>query len=464
MNRKIVFSIIFLFLIFFALNLSAEEKNNTDQTKKDLTEKEDKKEINSLEKERRDTLRYGISSEISEVLDALKKEKNNHLNSEVITLFNQNIQEEVKIKALQLFSELKDSSLKEQSLQILKQSEENEIGGDLLRAVLDYLEAIEAKDSAGAVYEMVTHNNNAVARKAILVLAEIGSDAEAEKLKKNFQDPDFNDQLKEYIILFWGETQYAGAEEILLEILDDETEKNVWRQYAAEALGRLQAEKALPKLEKLSKDADPLMRAYAFSALAYFISEKAFTMLLQGLRDDHWRVRSTAIKAIGKAKRAEAVDVLIYKAKNDPEQKIKLEAVQALSSIGNEKALGFLQEYLQKKYNPLTVRQTVCNQLINDHLEQSIPVLEKIIEKEWKEKEPQLLLQIANQLSAEKNPNLERVFLRLLNHEDYLARLAAIKGIKHNHFIALKGRLEELQKTNQPLIIKKALKSCLESL
>ena len=77
-----------------------------------------------------------------------------------------------------------------------------------------------------------------------------------------------------------------------IRIVNDEEENSFVRMYAAEALGKMKKEDAVPILVKMFEEGDPNMRQYCVKGLSNFSNnEDAKAVILQGIRDEHYKVR-----------------------------------------------------------------------------------------------------------------------------------------------------------------------------
>ena len=76
---------------------------------------------------------------------------------------------------------------------------------------------------------------------------------------------------------------------------------------------------------------------------------EAKATVIQGIRDEHWRVRQEAIRTVKENDNKDAVPYLIYRAKNDSEKLIKEESLAALAALNTDEGHEFLISQLQDK-------------------------------------------------------------------------------------------------------------------
>ena len=119
--------------------------------------------------------------------------------------------------------------------------------------------------------------------------------------------------------------------------------------YACDSLGKIQDDRAIPVLKKAFSEKDALIRAYAAHALASFNLSSVIDVLIQGLKDSNWKVRFHCTTALANKDAIAAVDILKYKAKKDPVDKVRIEAIKTLGEIGTKACFDFIRELFYKK-------------------------------------------------------------------------------------------------------------------
>ena len=135
----------------------------------------------------------------------------------------------------------------------------------------------------------------------------------------------------------------------LSDICQDEEENSFVRMYAAEAIGAMKKPESLPILIDLFESGDPNFRVYVIKGISNYDSAEAKKVIIQGIKDAHWKVRQESIEAVERMNITEAVPYIIYRAKNDPENVIKEKAYQALSKLNSSEANDYLLETVTSK-------------------------------------------------------------------------------------------------------------------
>jgi HEAT repeat protein len=122
------------------------------------------------------------------------------------------------------------------------------------------------------------------------------------------------------------------------------------RRDTVNALGKIGSEKAVEHLIQTLKDRDIDVRRDAVNALGKIGSEKAVEHLIQTLKDRDIDVRRDAVNALGKIGSEKAVEHLIQALKNQ-DFFVRRDAVKALGKIGSEKAVEHLIQELKEQNN-----------------------------------------------------------------------------------------------------------------
>ena len=466
--RRIVALSVFGFFIFCTVH-SLFSDNNEEDTSSRSSEavKEREEDVKTLFEERKEILAYGIESEVVELLKTLAEEENTKLSEDVYSLLTMSLGEDVNKAIFAYFTAIHYTEAWDKATGILKNHED--YGRDLLLEVIEYLSIFEDKAFAKHLYPLVDHSNDSIASKA---LKTIGLDQKSNKEKyiedllEKLDSDDFPSQLKPEILLALGSMKADAARQKLETIVLDENEESTWRRYAADALGKIGNPESLQVLNDAYETDDVYLRSYILYAIGQYDTAESKAFLLKGLRDSFWRSRVVAAKALGELQYSEAVPILVYKAKNDPENKVKIEAIQALGAIGNAKAVEELRDFYTSKKYSLEIRKSALLTLTNHHTESSVNVFKEIIQKEWgtNQSRPNILMETVKALSKQTSPALKEIFLLLLDHPHYIVTMLAIRGIQKNGFTELKGRIESLTEEGNSKPVRKTAADALESL
>ena len=165
------------------------------------------------------------------------------------------------------------------------------------------------------------------------------SEALVAKLKK-FLDPNTPVDLLVYVY-----EAFAGSQdEEVRKRVESDLDSTVMprRAAAARSIGRLLGTRALPKLNQLLVDGNPLIRQLAAEALGDLSQAESVEVLERSLRDTERDVRLSVIKALAKIHDKSVVGVasfVIY----DTDPEIKKTAILAVCNVNHESSLPILR-------------------------------------------------------------------------------------------------------------------------
>ncbi|MBI9108747.1 MAG: HEAT repeat domain-containing protein [Spirochaetales bacterium] len=451
---KIIIFISVLFMLF-SFSITAEE---TSQPAAD----EKKDEIQSLNEERREILKYGIDSELISLLAKLQDEENKELSADVGAIYASTLNPDIMKAAVEYFISIEYPDAVPSAEKILGNWEDQNY--DTLSSALRYISEYPGKDSEQLISKLLDHENKSLASAAIAAIGKCGSEETAQLLLDYLDDDEFPDELKPSLIRALGDMESESALDTLIEILEDVDEEKSWRWTACEALGKIRHEDALPAINKALIDKDTYLRAYAIKALAGFDSAGVEETIIQALRDSFWRVRVAAAEALGKKKSIDSVGILIYKAKKDPENNVKLAAIAAIGEIGGREGLDFLQDIYSKNTTAQSIRTKAAEIIIEKDLQASLEIIKKVVAEEWEKDSSVILSYTCKFLSKAEHPGLKEIFARMLDHNDVAIKIYGVRGVQLNRISDQKERLESLTKEGVNNAVRKAALSALENL
>jgi HEAT repeat protein len=415
----------------------------------------------------REILKFGIDSEIIEVIQLIKKGEVNSLERELIEVLSKSLNSDVRIAVLDYFREAKNRAARDVSVVLL--SEYDDLANSLIIALLNYLSEIGASEGTTLMVELVDHFEVGVAAAAIKALGKqtLGSrkkDEIVEMLLERINDEEFETALKQEAILSLGSLKSQRAVDDLIELMAESTEDMVARMYAADALGKIGDARAIDPLKNLFAEEDALLRAYAASALANFNPDQVVDYLIQGLRDSNWKVRVASAEGLTKSSSAKAIDILVYKAKKDPVQKVRTAACEALGKIGSPRSLQSLRDLYSDETLNAEVRIACLDVLVERDLGRSIGTIKAVVQKQIDSSQPvaRILELTALRLGQAKSPALKPIYRMLFSSKNLAARVHAIRGILHNRFADMKGLLTEASKEDPHAGVRREARVALE--
>ncbi len=372
MNKKIKFispkNFIFIFILLlsyqeaiFSADIIKSEKNNSKINKSNPgTSKRNEKSKNSkkddkkkeLEKEKKKaayiekTLNYGLQSERKEAINKIKLIKNKKLQHKLVKKLIEIIETEnnpdIRIKAIYAVGELNAS----EGIESITKNIYDEVEDVAIAAVyaLKRLNAISAKDK---LINMLKKQDFSKDSNLILALLETLGKFRAkeiiamaiEKIKENKTST----MAREALIIFLGRLESNEPKNFLISLYKDRDENLQTRSYAVNSLANLGIREASETIKDVLEEINSYpfkkrkrfynLKIYSIAALARLGDKDAIPVLMNSLKSDNAKVRLMAIKLIKELKDKRTIDILKYKIKYDPNQKVRREAEKVLKLI-----------------------------------------------------------------------------------------------------------------------------------
>ncbi len=379
------------------------------------------------------TIKYGVPSEISTLIDELIKNDDPRFTEEIYDVFQVSKNTVIKQKALSYFKQQEDPCLEDYAVEVLNDPYEEK--GDLVKACFQYISAVKTKEAIPAVLALIESENENYFNDAIAAIGEIGGPSEAMFLVEYLERDDLSDAQRQTLMRTCGKMHAVQTWDKMVEIAEDEDENLYVRMYAAEALGLMEKKESIPVLTSLFSENDPNLRQYVIKGLSHFPDVvEAKETIIQGIRDEHWRVRQEAIKTARENKMDDAVPFLIYRAKNDSEKVIKEEAYTSLAVINTDDGNDFMIEQLaDKKLGDATKKKIIEVLLKEGHAgEKEILALAEECLKDDKRKD--LRYAIGKELAKYENESCNDICLKYLESKDSTTQSLGLDMYKTNKF------------------------------
>jgi HEAT repeat protein len=422
----------------------------------------------SLEEQRRDTIRYGIDSEISDLLDKLTTEKEGRYNEDLLGFLKSSRGAKLRTGVLNLFAYLEWKGAEEPAMAIVQDRDNQD--PDLVAAALSYLAAARSKEALKFTDAIIKEDNKKLLPSLVKLMGRTGGEAEEKLLLDWFDGDTATPALKEEAIKALGEIGSAKAAVRLAKLAEDPEGGKVPRMYACAALAKIKDESAVPSIVKAANDADPNVRSAAVEALGSFAESssaagsEAKEALVQALRDSFPKARIAACKAVASAKVTDAMPFLKYKARNDPERSVKIEALRALATLGGGDADAFLRERLEDKRESPEMRALCFGLLARYDPSGSMESLSSRLQAEAAEKDRSFYTSLAREVAnADKAPDIGKLARILIADKEYLIRIAGIEWARKNKSADLRADLERLASSDASDAIRKRAAEALKS-
>lgn len=410
----------------------------------------EKDEGKTAVEDKANTIKYGIPSEISTLIDELIKNDDPRFTEEIYDVFQITQNNTIKEKILNYFAKLEDPCIEDYAVEVL--NDPYDLKGDLVKACFQYISAVKTKDAIPAVLALIESENDSYFNDAIATIGEIGGPSEAMFLVEYLERDDLSDAQRQTLMRNCGKMHAVQTWSKVVEVAEDEDENLYVRMYAAEALGLMEKKESVPVLTELFTENDPNLRQYVIKGLSHFPDViEAKETIMQGVRDEHWRVRQESIRTAKENKLTDAMPYLIYRAKNDSEKVIKDEAYAAVAALDTKEGNDFLVSQLEdKKVGDATKKKVVEVLLKEGHAgENEILALAEECLNDDRRKD--LRYAIGKELAKYENSAYKKICLAYLGSKDSTTISLGLDMYKTNKFSEAESVMRDMyaeKKTN----------------
>lgn len=398
----------------------------------------------------RKTIQYGLPSEISELIDKLTKNEDPRFSEEIYDVFQVTKSTAIKEKVLKYFTKQEDPCLEDFAVDLLNDPYDEK--NDIVKASFQYISAVKTKEAIPAVLSLIESENENYFNDAIAAIGEIGGPSEAVFLVEYLDRDDLSDAQRQILMRTCGKMHAVETWERLVEILEDEDENTYVRMYAAEAIGLMEKKESVPVLVEAFTATDPNLRQYVIKGLVNFPKVvEARETILQAIRDEYWRVRQEAIKAVKELELEDASPFLIYRIKNDSEKVIKEEAIKTLAFLNTDDGNEFLVSQVTDKKVGDASKKKIIEVLLKEGHAGEKEILELADTCVTDDKRKDLRYAIGKELAKYENSHFEDICLKYLESKDTTTISLGIDIYKSNKFHSAEAKMRSLydeKKTN----------------
>lgn len=385
----------------------------------------------------RNTVRYGIDSELSSVMDRLRENDSDQLNDALYERFQSTLSDSVKQEILRFYTDMEYSGAEEAARTIVEEFRQRPT--ELVLQAIRYLTqgvAEISQESRNAVRTLIQDASGRLATAAVRGLGRVGTEEDARYLVELLQQRTTVPDIRNEAILALGEMEYAGATEQLRELASDRDGSVTTRRYAIDSLGKIRDEAALSTLRELASSQNTQIRVQTTNALANFENEEVTELLISLLRDSNAIVRTEALKALAdRSPRDDGTAAIRYKATNDPEASVQAEAMRTLVKIGEANAVAQVASDPDARGS---ARSRAITALAEAQDGIAAEALRQVIEEEIDATTPALTTQLARTLAqrSDLTDTIRPVLERLLEHPNRTVQLYALQAVARSELVS----------------------------
>jgi len=395
--------------------------------------------------ERTAVLRFGIESEVLDLVKALRQEKTADYRDLLVGAYANARNDDLKEQLLLLFLDQKDNGLEAQAVAELAAPEKK--ANSLLLNAVSYLTELKSTAVKDTLVTLMSGKNKVLALGAIRALGKLQATDKTDELIKLYNDAETDPNFRPDLIWTFGEMKATPAVDLLLKEYDENESQPLLRKALLEALGKIGDSRGWPKVQDALADKNTDVRAAAVAALAAFPGQADLGPLLtSALRDTAPAVRLSGATAAKAAVLPALKDLLLYRVRKDPDPKVKVEALRAVAAYddGPTQVLAVLAD----RKTDVTVWREALALTLDKKFPGALEVLQKVVAEDVKDKFGGLSGTIAVQTLPQRDTY--RVLYGLILASDKVpVRQAALRAIGLGAFREFEPTLKTLAAKDQ---------------
>lgn len=448
MDKKLI---IFFILFTFCLYSEQIKEPTSDNTKN-----------YSYIEELKNSLEYGIDNEVitllKEVGDTLKEE----FYPKVLERYKNANLLQTKIEFVNFFGKLRNNP------QFVIDTLYNDASNDYIEkqlniALINTLSKIGGEREAKLIIEMLDNEDNVIKITAADAISKMKikgvTSLILNRLKLAEESPEkyLVSDIKSKLMLYFGEVQDKEAEEYLRKVTSDKNNDKFVIMCAMVSLARIQDTYALDIIEKNLESSEVKIQEYAAYSLSLFETPLVIPKLKKMALSNNEQVRIYACEGLARNKSPESINLLSYKFRKDPSNKVKKAALTTLLQYGE---IGIKE--IKDFYNNIKITDAILSEITS------------IVSQYPDEKNVNYLVElynsandnskevIAKNIGFPKSNKIDPIIKLMLESSNFLIRMGGIKALTLIKDTTLWHLIIDISKNDKVEVVRKYAQKLLD--
>ncbi|EEH01157.1 conserved hypothetical protein [Borreliella finlandensis] len=405
-----------------------------------------------------DTILYGLDSQVTSIIKALKKSSDSQYNFSLKKRLEKTFNAELKREILELFISLKYSGGIDTANYILENYESKRYSNSLFGLAISYLKEFDDKEKLKkTLIDILENKEGNVVSIAAYYLGELNALEYSKNMMEVFEKYSGNDGARREILIALGKMAAVDYQDRIYEISLDNYEGPSIKAAAIEALSYLASDKVTENADLYlqSNNNNLNVKLAIIASLSKDSSLKSKEILQGFLRDSDDNIRFKAINAIKGHKDSSAKDILIYKLKSDPSLKVREVSAKALidMDLGNIEIKNIMFDF--KIDNNFKI--SMFSYLLDKDSLKALSIALEIVNKENINRPSNVLRGVASMLAGKKG-NFDNFYSKIIDSKNIDLRYLALKGAVYNKSSSLSDKLKKIKSETNSEYIKMLLK------
>lgn len=434
---------------FSSLSLCARETPSVPEPKGVLTSNspEDKiyEEPQESEREKEiSTLNYGLDTDIIAMLDEFIANKTFYYLDELDGILRRTRSVALREKIIMYFTEAKDGRIADYAMEILEDPFDTR--NSTVSLVFKYVAELKIAEAAPLARNLLEEEYMEYFEGALTALAEVGTVEDAKFLAEFINREDLTTGQQQSIMKALGRLKAVETWDALVDIAQNEDKNSYVRMYAAEAIGAMGKIESVGVLATLFESNDPNLRASVIKGASHFPSDQtALSLVIEGIKDSHYKVRLEAINAVKTHRIQEAASHIVFRAKNDPETSVKYACFEVIGVLGDSNGIIYLQDLVKEKYAVDAIKVEACEALLVHGSSSAVDSVIALARETLADKKKLHLRYALGKLFASmENPSFAEICREYLTSTDVATIGTGLDIYEKNHFPSVRQDVQKI--------------------
>jgi len=413
---------------------------------------------NSTERVRYNTIKYGTETEIVTLIQTLKTEGADYLDSEITALIENTRNQKILTGAFSFFGEREKSGLEDRAIRAIQERDEEK--NDTVLAAIDYLGKVKAEKAAPVLRKLIDGGEKRFINAALRSFGRIGGSSggaeAAEYLVDFYQNSSPDDENRREIITALGAAGSANAVQFLAGIASNNEERTSLRTAALESIAKIGDPGGLDAVLACVSAGDSNLRSAAVTALGPFSGQAVDQAILDAFRDSYYRTRVAAAQASRQRKLAAAVPYLKFRAERDEVPAVREDAIRALGAIADGESVKILEDLFTERKNNDRVRIVAGEMIMQIQPEKSLDRFVMELDEAKQKKQTALYNGLLKIIGETKSANMEAIARRLMQNSGVIEKSYALDIAANNRLTSLADEIRTMTADKNETLAAKA--------
>jgi HEAT repeat protein len=418
---------------------------------------------NSAEKTRYNTIKYGTETEIVTLIQTLKTEGADYLDSEIAALIENTRNQKILTGAFSFFGEREKSGLEDRAMRAIQERDEEKT--DTVLAAIDYLGKVKAQNAAPVLRKLIDGGEKRFMNAALRSFGRIsgaggnsggGAGDAAEYLVDLYKNGSPDDESRREIITAMGAAGSAGAVQFLADIASNNEEKTSLRTAALESIAKIGDPGGLDAVIACVSASDSNLRSAAVTALGPFSGQAVDQAILDAFRDSYYRTRIAAAQASRQRKLTAAIPYLKFRAERDEVPAVKEDAIRALGAIADGESVKILEDLFTERKNNDRVRIVAGEMIMRIQPEKYLDRFIMELDEAKQKKQTALYNGLLKVIGETKSANMDAITRRLMQNSGVIEKSYALDMAANNRLTSLADEIKTLTTDKNETLAAKA--------